>query len=75
MPTWKLVIDPLTSSLYIGTDNGVYVLNGGVGQWSRLGSGMPEAQVRDLFLDPATDTLTAGSYGRSEFQILLGLKN
>ena len=53
LPTWKLAIDPRTNNLYIGTDNGVYFLPGGVGQWQRLGTGMPNVQVKDVFLDIA----------------------
>ena len=71
LPTWSIVIDPRTNSIYVGNDNGVWGLIGGGGQWQRIGSGMPSVQVRTLFLDTATNILYAGTYGRSEFSILL----
>src|SRR5262249_9096299 len=58
VPAWKLVIDPRTNDLYVGNDNGVYILPGGVGPWQRFGVGLPNVQVRDLDLNQNLNILT-----------------
>jgi autotransporter-associated beta strand protein len=72
LPTWKLVIDPRSGSLYVGSDNGVWTLPNGVGlSWERFGAGMPNVQVIDLELNMGLNLLTAGTYGRGAFQLYL----
>ena len=72
VPTWKIVVDPRNDSLYVGNDLGVYVLPGGSGTtWQRFGAGLPNVQVRDLELNQVTNTLLAGTYGRSVYQLFL----
>jgi autotransporter-associated beta strand protein len=78
VPAWKLVVDPRNDNLYLGTDDGVYVLNGGVAKalssgvtWQRFGTGLPDVQVKDMVLNQTTNTLLAGSHGRSMYQIFL----
>ena len=80
VPAWKLVIDPRNGNLYVGTDIGVFTLpggttnavsNGGTLTWERFGAGLPDVQIRDLVLNQSNNTLLAGSYGRSMYQIFL----
>ena len=67
LPTYKLVIDPRTQNLYVGNDNGVYILDqaDGSSTWTCFGNGMPNVQVKTLVLNPTLNTLAAGTYGRS----------
>ncbi len=86
IPVWKAAIDPRSGNLYLGTDNGVWVLvdpaaadpanlartaGAGTVYWRRLGDGMPNVQVRDLVINQTTSILTAGTYGRGMFQVFL----
>ena len=76
LPVYALALDPrhgpgAAGDVYVGTDNGVYQLPGGSTAWSRFGAGLPDAQVTSLQLSQATDTLTAGTYGRGMFQLFL----
>ncbi len=54
----------------MGTDEGVFQSNGG-GTWERFGVGMPNVQVKDMELNLTTNTLLAGTYGRSVYQLFL----
>jgi len=65
-PVWALAIDPAApTTLYAGTDAGVFrSLNGGH-SWSPVNTGLPDdANVLALAIDPTTPTtLYAGTYG------------
>jgi autotransporter-associated beta strand protein len=65
LPVYKLVLDPRTGDVYVGTEDGVWLLPGGSSTWQRFGSGLANVQVRDLELNQVTNTLLAGTYGRS----------
>ena len=71
IPLWKVVIDPRDGTLYLGSDQGVWRLKNGSGSWDRFGAGMPNVQVKELDLNLNLNILTAGTYGRSAFQIHL----
>jgi autotransporter-associated beta strand protein len=72
VPAWKLVIDPRSGSLYVGTDQGVYTLSSAASStWTLVGTGLPQVQVKDLFLDSTTNTLVAGTYGRGVWSVPL----
>jgi autotransporter-associated beta strand protein len=75
VPTSKVVIDPRTDTAYVGDDNGVWQLRNAsttdTFDWVRFGVGLPRVQVRDLVLNQSANTLTAGTYGRSMFQLFL----
>jgi autotransporter-associated beta strand protein len=71
VPAWSLVVDPRNGNLYVGTDTGVYELANGSSQWQRFGTGMPDVQVHDLELNQTTNTLLAGTDGRSVYQLFL----
>src|SRR5262249_30669012 len=80
LPVWKLVVDYRNGNLYAGTDIGVFHLyNDPVtgytnSTWTRFGTGLPNVQVHDLVLDTVTNTLIAGTYGRSVYQLFLDAK-
>jgi xyloglucan-specific exo-beta-1,4-glucanase len=61
----KVIYD--RGTLVAATDAGVYATastNGASMTWTILGSGMPNVQVQDLFVDPATSNLYALTHGR-----------
>jgi hypothetical protein len=65
-PVNDLIVDPQsTSTLYVGTDFGVYQSTNTGGSWEALGTGLPNVVVTDLELHHPTRTLIAGTYGRS----------
>ncbi|TMQ19718.1 MAG: glycosyl hydrolase [Deltaproteobacteria bacterium] len=71
-PVNEIVIDPAQSStLYVGTDVGVFVTHDTGGTWAPLGTGMPDGSVvTDMKLLPGTPpTLLASTYGRSIYSI------
>ncbi len=71
VPAWKLVSDPRTGDLFVGTDQGVYELAEGSSTWAAVGTGLPQVQVKDLYLNPVTDTLIAATYGRGVYEVPL----
>ena len=62
-------------STWAMTANGVWLaVGGGSGAttaWQRFGAGLPYVQVTSLVLNTALNTLTAGTYGRSVYQLSL----
>jgi autotransporter-associated beta strand protein len=77
-PLWKIVIDPRhvdpvtgTKDLYVGTDHGVFFLAAGSSTWQQFGGGLANVQVKDLELNQQTNTLLAGTYGRSMYQLTM----
>jgi len=51
--------------IFVATDGGVYgTLDGGF-HWDRIGDNMPILPVFDIDVDPAVNTLIAGTHGRS----------
>jgi autotransporter-associated beta strand protein len=79
VPVWKVTFDPRTGYIYVGTDQGVYVstglANGGanISTWTRLGSGLPNVQVRDIVLDQELNTLTIATWGRGQYTVFLNV--
>jgi len=71
IPLWKTVIDPRNGNVYLGSDQGVWVLRAGTGNWDRFGVGLPNVQVKELDLNINLNILTVGTYGRSAFQFYL----
>ena len=71
-PVNDIMIDPLsTSTLYIGTDFGVYVTRNLGLNWEVLGADMPVNSINDLALHATTRTLVAGTHGRSMYKLTL----
>jgi photosystem II stability/assembly factor-like uncharacterized protein len=60
-----------TPHLMVGTQRGVFVSTDLGQHWTSLGQGLPNTQVRDLDFLPQQNVLTAGTYGRGAFQILV----
>jgi len=73
-PVNEILLDPRQSStLYVGTDVGVFVSHDLGASWAPLGVGLPEGVVvTDLKLLPGPPAmLFAATYGRSIFSIEL----
>jgi len=61
------------STLYVGTEVGLYRSTDAGGIWSRFGAGtLPLVDVRDVCIAPASQRLTAATYGRGFWQIDTG---
>jgi autotransporter-associated beta strand protein len=73
VPASKVLIDPRNGFLYVGNDLGVFHSVDGGANWQRFGVGMPNTQVKDLELNLITNTLLAGTYGRSVYQMFLDI--
>jgi photosystem II stability/assembly factor-like uncharacterized protein len=55
--------------IYVGTDIGVFSLRDGHRNWKPVGRGLPLAPVLDLRLHGPSDTLHAGTFGRSVWAV------
>lgn len=55
-------VNPVTDTLFIGTDRGLYYLNT-TGSWNELGSGLPNAAIWDLTFT-ASNYLVVATHGR-----------
>ena len=77
LPVWSIQVDGFTgggqlSKLYIGAEDGVYFsTNLGV-SWSRLGTGLTNAEVVQLALNGTLRILGAATHGRGAWEISLG---
>jgi len=72
IPTQTIVLDPRVTPniIYIGTDRGVFSsIDLGL-HWSVFGTGLPNAQVVELKLNPNLNILAAGTHGRGVWEIL-----
>lgn len=71
-PVNDVLVDPENAStLYIGTDVGVYVTTNLGTAWAPLGTGLPVTTVHDLAFHDSARVLVAGTHGRSMFKISL----
>ncbi|OWY23463.1 glycosyl hydrolase [Sphingobacteriales bacterium UPWRP_1] len=72
-PVNKILFDPSdTSTVYIGTDTGVFYTQNSGKNWQMLGNNLPAVPVTDLCLQPKERRLVAATYGRGMFTIQLG---
>jgi len=72
VPVNDIVIDPQSGDyLYVGTDTGVYRSSDGGVSWEDMNDGLPVVPVTDLTLHSPTRTLSAATYGRSMFTVIL----
>lgn len=72
-PVNDIIVDPdLDSTLYVGSDVGVYVTNNLGSSWAYLGDPLPNVPVTDLVLHRGTRKLVAATYGRSMYTYDLG---
>jgi len=74
-PVNDFLADPANPGRYfVATDVGVFeTLDGGV-FWSMLGDNLPNVITTTLALEPATQQLLVGSFGRSVFSCPIGLE-
>jgi hypothetical protein len=73
-----VAVDPhAASTVYVGTNRGVYRGRGDAGGgpwvWEAYNNGMPLADVRDLQVHPTTGNIDAATYGRSAFELVPNL--
>ncbi len=72
-PVNAIVVDPaVTSTLFVGTDVGVYVSYDAGGTWMSLAPGLPLDVIHDLTFHAASRTLVAATHGRSMYKLALG---
>jgi photosystem II stability/assembly factor-like uncharacterized protein len=57
------------ATLYVATDQAVFVSQAGDGQWLRLGTGLPLVPVDDIEYDGSHNRLVAATFGRGFYQI------
>jgi photosystem II stability/assembly factor-like uncharacterized protein len=69
-PTQDVVVTPTGSRIFVASDVGVFTSVPGQ-KWYRLGTGLPLAPVDDIRYHQPTNTLYAGTYGRSVWKISL----
>src|SRR5205823_4108749 len=71
LPVWSIQINNSTSpsTLYIGADDGVYISTDLGVSWSRLGTGLPDAQVFQVTFNGSLQILGAATYGRGAWEI------
>ena len=55
-------VNPITDTLFIGTDRGLYYLNN-TGDWNQLGTGLPNAAIFDITFTKS-NYLIVGTHGR-----------
>src|SRR5262249_24400384 len=54
---------------YVGADDGVYISRKQGTNWTRLGNGLPHAQVVELDRSQSLGILAAGTHGRGLFEL------
>ena len=65
VPIMAVLVDPdIPTTVYAGTDLGVFVSSNDGASWMRLGTGMPNALVTDLSFISPQRVLRASTYGR-----------
>jgi hypothetical protein len=65
IPTNDLIIDSVNGNLYLATDLNVWFSHNDGANWTILGNDLPLTIIRDLKLHIPTNTLYAGTFGRS----------
>ena len=71
IPTHKILYRTGTTDgeLFLATDLGVYYRTDTVGDWVRLGQGLPNVIVNDIEIHYATEKLRAATYGRGVWEV------
>ncbi|MEM1215335.1 MAG: T9SS type A sorting domain-containing protein [Bacteroidota bacterium] len=69
IPVNDLIVHPNNGTLFLATDLGVYYTDNDGVNWRPLGTGLPPVVVSDLTHHLPTETLVAGTYGRSMWSI------
>ena len=74
IPVNDLIVHPNNDNLFLATDIGVFYSENTGTNWELLGTGLPPVVVTDLTLHVPTETLVAGTYGRSMWSIDLDVE-
>ncbi|HET7505629.1 MAG TPA: hypothetical protein VFK02_31635 [Kofleriaceae bacterium] len=62
--------DPVTpTTIYAGTDLGVYISTSDGASWNRMGEGFPVVPVRDIYVAKNQDFIRVATYGRGLWEI------
>ncbi|NVB78194.1 MAG: hypothetical protein HOV81_07360 [Kofleriaceae bacterium] len=70
VPIYVVKYDPITAStIYAGTDLGVYITLDGGATWDRMGTGFPMVPVRDMYVARNQDFIRVATYGRGVWEI------
>jgi photosystem II stability/assembly factor-like uncharacterized protein len=59
-------------TLYLGTDNAVFISRDGGGSWNLLGGNLPSVYVHDLVLHPRENILVIATHGRGMWALDAG---
>ena len=68
-PAYTIALGGDGTTLYIGTDTGVYTSSNIGSTWSKFAAGLPNVQVRDLEFNGNFSVLNAATNGRGLWQI------
>jgi PASTA domain/Divergent InlB B-repeat domain/Sortilin, neurotensin receptor 3, len=70
VPVNVVMVDPQNSStVYAGTQLGLYSSSDGGATWSRFGAGLPLINIDDLYISADDKVIRAASYGRGFWQL------
>lgn len=70
VPVYVVKYDPVTATtIYAGTDLGVYFTTDDGATWNRMGDNLPMVPVRDLYVAKNQDFIRAATYGRGLWEI------
>ncbi len=70
VPVYVVKYDPITAStIYAGTDLGVYITTDSGATWNRMGDGLPMVPVRDIYVARNQDFIRVATYGRGLWEI------
>ncbi len=70
VPVYVVKYDPITAStIYAGTDIGVYITIDSGATWNRMGEGLPMVPVRDMYVARNQDFIRVATYGRGLWEI------
>ncbi len=68
-PADSVAVSADGTTVYVGTDVGVYATADGGSTWNPVGTGLPNVQVVDLEVVPTLNILAAGTHGRGLWEI------
>ena len=70
VPVNVVEVDPQTpSTIYAGTQLGLYRSTDGGATWSVFGTGMPRVSVDDIYISPDDSIIRAATYGRGFWEL------
>jgi hypothetical protein len=70
IPVYVVKYDPVTpTTIYAGTDLGVYFTTNDGATWDRMGEGLPVVPVRDIYVAKNQDFIRIATYGRGLWEI------